>query len=86
MLRPHTLLFPVALLCLTGCVYGYRAVASTTNLGTAPPHTLVPPDSVALYFGTTTMNDTDYVNIAFLEVQGAKYDDSHELLRQARKR
>lgn len=86
MLRPLPLLVPVALLCLTGCVYGYWAVATTTTLGTAPPHTLIPPDSVALYFGNTTMNDTDYVSIAFLEVQGAKNDDSHELLRQARKR
>jgi hypothetical protein len=84
--RQLILLGMVAMLSLTGCLYGYWASTTTTPLGTAPLHPLLPPDSIAPYFGTTIFSDTAYVSIAFIEVQGASTDNSHSLLRKARKK
>jgi hypothetical protein len=86
MIRPLPLIAPLAMLSLTGCLYGYWASTTATPLGTAPLHPLLPPDSIALYFGPTLFSDTAYVSVAFIEVQGGSSDGNQTLIAKARKK
>ena len=69
---------------LSSCTYGYRAVVLATPLGTAPPHPPVPANSIPLYFDPLNLPDTAYIQLAHLEVEGAKYDEVRDLLPKLR--
>jgi hypothetical protein len=68
-------------LVAAGC-YGYSTAAISTPLEADVMYKPVPEDSVRVLFGPTSMADSEYVQIALIEVIGSSGESTNGLVRK----
>lgn len=85
-MRAHHPFFMLLWALLAAGCYGYSTAAISTPLEADVMYKPVPGDSVRVLFGPTSMADSEYVQIALIEVIGSSGESTTGLVRKLRTR